>query len=1095
MNSNSPMRFALCALLLLTLCSLPFTIFAQTSSANLSGTVTDENGAVVPGVTVTVTDLATRLQRTATTNDAGQFVVPLLPASKYTVTLKREGFLTAEVDELILNVKDEKSLNIRLKTGDIKETVNVTSEAPLINESPAVATIIDRHFLSNLPLNGRSLQTLITLTPGVVPVPVAANGGSQGQFSVNGQRTNSNYFTIDGVSGNFSTTNFEGMGQNASGSLPTVSITGSFSNLASVDALQEFAIQTSTFAAEFGRSPGGQISLVTRSGENRYHGTLFEYLRNDKTDARDFFDTVKPPLRFNNFGGTFSGPIILPRFGEGGRSIWNGKEKTFFFFSYEGQRFVLPQPAVSTTVPSIAARTTGINGLGPPNAIAQALLKAFPIPNGADIINTTTGLPTGGAIYTTSFSNPSQSDVWGLRIDHHLTKNISLFGRYSSTPSSGRSRDTGNPSAFQTLAQNTRTITLGATELFGTKTINEIRANYSHNEGFAHFDYDGLGGGVLFPETILFPASASFLQHRFTFNPVTQVSSGGVSFGDIAKNENRQYQLIDNLSHTWGNHQLKFGGDVRYLLPITAPDDLLFATVGMTLANVYNNVVPLALVSRQAKFVSEFRTFSFYGQDTWKVNKRLTFTYGLRWEINPSPTGRGGELPVTLAAPPDLTKLDQSSLMLAPIGTPYYPTSYGKFAPRVGASYLVSERPGRELVVRGGFGVFYDLGQTQFGSITFPYSLTSVVQNIPLPVPTSAVTLPPVNFTPGPTNRGSLTVAAPGYTLPRTYQWNATAEQSLGKNQTISLAYVAAIGRELVRTRRIQLATSSATPNTYFSPNFSQVTVIDNGNESSYNALQAQFIRRLTRGLQATASYTWSHSIDNGSTDSLTNFPGFVLPASAFRGDSDFDVRHTFSTGVTYNLPAPKGNEIVGAVLRGWSLSSIVVVRSGLPYTPTVSESFPLGSVVVRPNFTGAPLYINDPTVATGRRLNPAAFDFSLPNVPLGQNGNVGRNIFRTPGFWQADIGLHRTFAIKERTKLELRWEAFNVFNHPNFLFPGRFSATRSSSGSISVPSTFGIITQTAGRAYNGGGNTGGFNPLFQNGGPRSMQFGLRLTF
>src|SRR5436190_8315945 len=335
MNNRSSLRFAIRVLIFFALCSSPFAIFAQTSTANLSGTVTDANGAVVPGATVTVTDLATRLQRTATTNDAGQFVVPLLPASKYSVTLQRDGFMTAEVNEMILNVNDAKSLNIRLKTGDIKETVNITGEAPLINESPAVATVIDRQFVGNLPLNGRSIQTLINLAPGVVAVPVAPNGGSPGQFSVNGQRTNANYVTVDGISGNIGATNFEDLGQQASGSIPATNIQGGFSNLASIDALQEFTILTSTFAPEFGRQPGGQISLLTRSGENDYHGSLFEYFRNDALDARDFFDLGKPPLRYNNFGGTFGGPVILPRFGDGGPALWRGRNKTFFFVPYE----------------------------------------------------------------------------------------------------------------------------------------------------------------------------------------------------------------------------------------------------------------------------------------------------------------------------------------------------------------------------------------------------------------------------------------------------------------------------------------------------------------------------------------------------------------------------------------------------------------------------------------------------------------------------------------------------------------------------------------------------------------------------------------
>ena len=263
---------------------------AQSSSATLSGSVADENSAVVPGTRITVLNLATSLRRETVTNDEGYFTVSLLPPGSYSLTAMRDGFKAGAVSDIVLNVNDVRALRIQLRTGDVKETVDITGEAPLIDESPAVGTTIDRTFVSNLPMNGRSIQTLISLSPGVVTVPVAGNGGNQGQFSVNGQRTNTNYVTVDGVSGNFSITNFESLGQNGSGSIPATTIQGGFSNLASVDALQEFIIQTSTFAPEFGRSPGGQVSLVTRSGQNEYHGSLSEYLRNDKTDARDFFE-------------------------------------------------------------------------------------------------------------------------------------------------------------------------------------------------------------------------------------------------------------------------------------------------------------------------------------------------------------------------------------------------------------------------------------------------------------------------------------------------------------------------------------------------------------------------------------------------------------------------------------------------------------------------------------------------------------------------------------------------------------------------------------------------------------------------------------
>src|SRR6266404_4536320 len=457
----------------------------------------------------------------------------------------------------------------------------------------------------------------------------------------------------------------------------------------------------------------------------------------------------------------------------------------------------------------------------------------------------------------------------------------------------------------------------------------------------------------------------------------------------------------------------------------------------MTLTGLNNPVAPVTptfLAARQVQFTSEFKTYSFYGQDTWKANRKMTLTYGLRWEINPAPTGRGSKKPLTFASAPDLTNLDQSSLTLAPYGTPYYKTRFTNFAPRVGASYMVSQKSGRELVVRGGFGLFYDLGQVGFGGVNgFPYSLNLISSNVSLPVSSAFTTFPPPNFTPSSTNRGSITVAGPNYTLPRTYQWNFTVEQSLGRNQVVSLAYVAALGRKLIRARQLQFLAANTVANTFFSPNFSGANFIDNADESNYQSLQAQFNRRLSKGLQAIVSYTWSHSIDNGSNDNGVTSPGYIFPQSVYRGNSDFDVRHNFSGAVTYNLPVPRLNKVGDAILGGWSLNSVFSAHTGLPYNPTINEVTAVNTSVSfrRPNLTGAPLYLNDPTVATGKRLNPAAFDF---NVPPGQMGNVGRNSLRTPGFWQVDAGLHRIFGLTEKAKLEFRVESFNVFNHPNFL-------------------------------------------------------------
>src|SRR5229473_5820727 len=341
--------------------SLLITAFAQSASATLSGTVEDEHGAVIPGVSITVINNATGAQRQATTNGEGYFVVPLLPPSRYQITAQNQGFTTVRIPEVVLNVGDQKALQIQLKAGDVNATVQVINEAPLINESPAVGTVVDRAQVANMPLNGRSFQSLITLTPGIVQTPASA--AEPGQFSVNGQRTYSNYLTVDGVSANAGITASSAttsLGSNFGGAQAALTQQGTTQSLVSVDALQEFRIQTSNYSAEFGRSPGAQVQLLTRSGENQFHGTLFDYLRNDKFDANDWFanslNRARSPERQNDFGGTFSGPVLLPRLGEGGRQPgYNGRNRTFFFFNYEALRLRLPRFFL-TNVPTLALR-------------------------------------------------------------------------------------------------------------------------------------------------------------------------------------------------------------------------------------------------------------------------------------------------------------------------------------------------------------------------------------------------------------------------------------------------------------------------------------------------------------------------------------------------------------------------------------------------------------------------------------------------------------------------------------------------------------------------------------------------------------------
>lgn len=559
MSTSNPVRLtarllAFACLALFTAHCLLLTVRAQSATATLSGTVEDEKGAVVPGAAVTLTNSATGLRRETTTNDQGSFVVPLLPPSTYKVRVERTGFALVEIPSVELNVGDEKALQVQLRAGGVSETVLV-EDSSTIKTDGAVGTVVDRQFVENLPLNGRSFQALITLSPGIVLTK--ATGDSPGQFSANGQRANSNYFTVDGVSANIGVSPGQTAGQSTGGTVPGFATTGGTNNLVSVDALQEFKILTSSFAPEFGRTPGAQISIVTRGGTNEYHGTVFEYFRNDALDANDWFNNAnrlpKPPLRQNDFGGVISGPLYLPRFGEGGPSFYDGKNRTFFFFSYEGLRLRLPQTGI-TTVPSLAARMTA------PVQI-QPFLNAFPIPNGRNLLN-------NFAEFNASYSDPSSLDATSIRVDHALRNRLTLFGRYNYSPSETTQR--GGANSLNTLSLTsikTHTLTGGAGLVITPAITNDFRANYSRNGGSLVSLLDTFGGAVPLPDSLLFPPSASSQNGFFGLN-ISGGSSSNLAQGAFQNDLQRQINVVNTLSIVAGSHQLKFGGDYRRLFPI-----------------------------------------------------------------------------------------------------------------------------------------------------------------------------------------------------------------------------------------------------------------------------------------------------------------------------------------------------------------------------------------------------------------------------------------------------------------------------------------------------------------------------------------------
>jgi hypothetical protein len=905
-------------------------------------------------------------------------------------------------------------------------------------------------------MNGRSFQSLIDLTPGVVLT--GSNGYDDGQFSANGQRADSNYWMVDGVSANIgiSVTN---PGTGLAGSVGSFSVLGGTNSLVSVDALQEFRIQTSNFAPEFGRTPGAQVSIVTRSGTNRFSGTAFDYLRNDVLDANDWFadqaSLPKPKERQNDFGGTLGGPLQ--------------KDRTFFFFSYEGLRLRLPQTTL-TTVPDVLARQSALPAL-------QPYLNVFPLPNGPD------NVATGIAQFNASYSNPASLDAYSLRIDHRVKDQLSLFGRYNYSPSSIEQRGAaGALSDVFTSRIGTQTATLAASWAISPAELSDLRLNYSRTSGSSSESLDNFGGAV--PLAFL-PAPSPFSAGNAAFALDISTLTGGLyDFGKGQENTQRQFNLVENFSLQKKSHGLKFGVDWRRLSPTLVPALYRQLALFPDVNSAENGNLLLSYISTNVQATLLFRNIGAFAQDTWRATPKLTLTYGIRWDVDLAPKATSGP---SFPAVTGYNLNDLSTLALAPAGTPAFNTSYDNIAPRLGIAYEISQNSNSTTVLRAGLGTFHDLASGQVGNLIwqsdYPYGATTYGLGGTFPLTPAAAAPAPIS--PPGSGLGTVTAFDPNLKLPYSLEWNVALEQGLGEQQTLSATYIGSIGRKLIQTAEL------LSPN----PSFAQVILVGNTANSNYNALQVQFKRQLAHGLQALASYTWAHSIDDGSAGSFANAANtFVTTGSADqnRGPSDFDIRNAFSAAVTYDVPAPS-NGLAKLFLRGWSLQNMIQARSASPVNVSDSEFSTLlnGTTAIRPDIVpGVPEYLYGSSYPGGKAFNPAAFtpppvDPST-DLPIRQ-GDLGRNALRGFGAVQWDAAIHRDFPIHESLKLQFRAEMFNILNHPNFAQP---------ISDIFSPQ-FGLSTQMLGQSLSNGNVSGGggLSPLYQLGGPRSIQLALKMFF
>ncbi len=1053
---------------LTVLCFATFVLFintapAQSPNGTVSGIVLDPSGGIIASADVLIINGETGLQFAGKTNSEGFYVVPNIPPGTYRIQVSNIGFKTIIKPDIVIHVLDAIAINFTLPIGAASEIVTVQGGAAIINtENASVGTVIDRNFVESLPLNGRSFNTLLQLTPGVVVAPVSS-GFEHGQFSIAGQRTDANSFSVDGVSANFGVSSSASVGQSGTGTAQAFSALGGTSSLVSVDALQEFRIETSSFAPEFGRSPGGQVILTTRSGTNEFHGAMFDYFRNTAMDANNWFNDEanpqisKAPEHHNDFGGVVGGPI------------W--KDKTFFFASYEGARLDLPS-TLQIQVPYISSAAPSCS----PSAAIAPFLEAYPKPNGAVSSATCTGEFTG------SFANKATLDAGSMRIDHTFNGRFSIFGRYNDAPSQVANRTSGL-SEIDTTITNTRTVTVGVNMTLSSRLFNALRGNYSTQQAGLSQALDSFGGAVPPGPSALFGSLPPAETAAF-FLPLDGTQS--YSLGPNANNRTKQLNFVDDLSLTLGAHQLRFGGDYRAIFLDDVPFKNQFLYLPLSVKNLISTGQVLLFIPQTvlpARTLSQ--STSLYAQDNWKASRRVVLTYGVRWELSPAPKGLGS---TTLAS--WLNVDDPSAITLAPAGTSLWHTTYGNFAPRFGIAYGLDQAG--SMVLRAGAGVFYDLGVGASADLAAYFPNQAIGEHLFQSIPVVNINsfVPTISSMPPYPTADSVGFDS-NLKLPRSYQWNVALEKSFGGRQAISATYVGQAGRDLLRQEALYQ------PNSNFSGGFE---LERNNARSNYNALQLQYRRPLAWRVQALFNYTYSHSLDNASNDVIAGLSNTVVSAANDYASSDFDVRHSFSGALTFAVPSVGTSGVLAVLTRDWSLDTVIVARTGFPFNPEVSAPSSLGANFIRPNLLpGQPFYLYGVQCAQvfgpvseggngalqagqvcpgGMGLNPAAFDSTTP-VAENRQGTLGRNTIPGFGLTQVDLSIGRKFAITERVKVQFRADAFNLLNHPNFTNP-----------TAGLSSPLALLSRST---LNTG--LGGLNPIFQQGGPRSLQLSLRLAF
>ncbi len=965
--------------------------FAQGTTGSISGFVTDETGAALPGATVTVRQVETDLKRVLVTDDAGRYRAQQLAPGKYEVIVELQGFRTAQVPDLTLTVGQDSVVSLQLKVGGIDEHVVVSGESPLVNvRQSSVAALVDEKQVRELPLNGRDFSQLTLLQPGVTASPSTQQQVDRGmgtQVSIAGARPNQISYQIDGTDAN---TQGNGSPGSAAG------------GMLGVETVREFQVLVNNYSAEYGRSTGGIVTAVTRSGTNSFKGTAFEFNRSSRVDSRTYFDDPNediPPLTRNQFGGYLGGPIV--------------RNRTFFFGSYEGLR---QDRGVTTiaNVPSRATRTrTDIN------PITRPYVLLFPEPNGKE---------TGAiGIYSVQVTSPTRENYAIGKVDHSISAAHSLSVRYSWDKAQV---DQDQPIPYWTTDTRTKSQSVVGEHKWIVRSNLLNVAKVAWNRAYEATDNI---------EKIAFDSKLFFVPGtRFGNISISGLTPLGPDTNTPTFVDLKSLQLIDNITWSRSSHSVKAGLNVtRYMNDQDSSFDFggnyafnSLENFVQNRPNTYEGQAPGSTTDRRWRQ----SLIGLYGQDDWSVRRNLTVNLGLRYEFFTTPH----ELDGREASMPDLQAAATTR------GGPIFKNpSFTNVAPRIGFAWDVTG-DGRN-ALHGGAGLFYEPILSNiyraYGNRTPPYYnlINPASPTFPTP-PTSG-------------SSSLLRLDLVDYNIENPYrlQYNLTYQRELPGRTIVTGGFVGARGYDQIRNVEynqsipiVQADGSYFFPSaTRRNPNFGSMRLRTTDGLSWYSGLIAGVSRRFASGLAMQGSYTLGQSEDLGSqavgsADFDNSFqPRYAFDAMDNKGRSDFDIRHNFAFNATWEIPV--GQSLTGAaraIAVGWQLSSILTLRSGIPFTPQLG----VDRARAAPRSGGAG---QRPDLVSGCSLNPVVggadqyFDVNCFSLPaLGTFGNVPRNTLTGPGYAALDIGVIRNIAIPGGRRIQLRAEGFNITNRVNFGLP-----------------------------------------------------------